>query len=575
MKLLPRRGSPRRKAWIIRYFVAVVVLVAVTWVAMPPVSRAYRDWKKTRALAQAEEFLAAEDFSNAKLALDVALAAKPGDPQTLRVAANLLEQVGAPEVMPLRRRLVQVAPESTEDHAALVLSALRFNDLNAARDAMRGMTPEQANEPAALRAALAYAQATNNLPMADLLYNRLRELEPENENLQVLHATLRLNNPTAAVRDEALAELEALKSDPRQGLFVLRQLLVDAMARQNMDRAKVLARELRQAPGANLDDHLHSANLALNIEDRPFEAVFAEILPAVEATPEDTATLLRWLILVGEANRARSWLVQQDDALKSAPAVLEARADLAIAQSAWDRLADLLESGVWGPVNRDTVRLAFSARLAAQRENEALQDQIWSEALVSASSSLADLTLLYRLASIWSWEDQAESPLWVIARNFPSRTWAHQTLYNVYRLRRDTESMQALIGTLRLSDTTLPRYQYDWALLSMLLSERTAWTEEKQTMQTLYESNPDDAYYATGYAFALAQSEREEEAVEIADQINELERNLPERAPYLAFVYATAMRPGAVDKFATNAEGFDNYLPEESQLLQDARNMVR
>jgi hypothetical protein len=278
---------------------------------------------------------------------------------------------------------------------------------------------------------------------------------------------------------------------------------------------------------------------------------------------------------VGEANRAQSWLVQQDDALKSAPAVLEARADLAIAQSAWDRLADLLESGVWGPVNRDTVRLAFSARLAAQRENEALQDQIWSEALVSASNSLADLTLLYRLASIWSWEDQAESPLWVIARNFPSRTWAHQTLYNVYRLRRDTENMQALIGTLRLSDTTLPRYQYDWALLSMLLSERTAWTEEKQTMQTLFESNPDDAYYATGYAFALAQSEREEEAVEIADQINELERNLPERAPYLAFVYATAMRPGAVDQFATNAEGFDNYLPEESQLLQDARNMVR
>lgn len=575
MQLLPRRGSPRRKAWITRYIMAAAALVVIAWVALPSATRAYREWKKERALAQAEEFLAEQDFPNAKLALDVALAAKPGDPQTLRVAANLLEQVGAPEVMPLRRRLVQVAPESTEDHAALVLSALRFNDLNAARDAMRGMTPEQANEPPALRAALAYAQATNNLPMADLLYARLRELEPENDNLHVLHATLRLNNPTPSVRAEALAELDAFKAEPRHSLFVMRQLLVDAMARQDMDRAKQLAAELRKDPRATLDDHLHSANLALNVEDRPFEDVFAEILPVVEATPENTAILLRWLILVGEANRARSWLVQQDDELKSAPSVLEARADLAIAQSAWDRLADLLESGVWGPVDRDTVRLAFSARLAAQRDNAALQDQIWNEALVSASNSLPDLTLLYRLASIWTWEDQAEAPLWVIAENFPSRTWAHQTLYNVYRLRRDTENMKALIGTLRLSDATLPRYQYDWALLSMLLSERTIWTEEKQTMQTLYESDPDNAYYITGYAFALAQSDREDEAVEIADRINELERNLPERAPYLAFVYAAAMKPGAVDTFVANAEGFENLLPEETQLLQDARNMVR
>ncbi len=575
MQLLPRRGSPRRKAWIIRYVIAGGVLVALAWVALPPAQRTYREWKKDRALTQAEAFLAREDYSNAKLALDVALAAKPGDPQTLRVAANLLEQVGAPEVMALRRRLVQIDPDPAENHAALVISALRFDDLNAARDAMRGMTPEQANEPPALRAALAYAQATNNLPMADLLYERLQALEPDNENLQVLHATLRLNNPTPAVRAEALDQLETFKQDPRHSLFVLRQLLVDAMTRQEMDRAKLLAQELRQDPRASLEDHLHRANLALNIENQPFEDVFGEVLPVVEANPADTAALLRWLILVGEANRAQSWLAQQSDEIKSDPAVLEARADLAIAQSAWDRLAQLLESGVWGPVSQDTVRLAFSARLAAQRENPTLQSQIWNEALIAASNRLPDLTLLYRLASIWRWENQAEAPLCSIARNFPSRSWAHQTLFNVYRLRGDTENMQALIGSLRLTDQTLPRYQYDWALLSMLLRERTAWTEEKQTMQTLHESDPANAYYATGYAFALAQSDRAEEAVEVAEQLTATDQALPERTPYLAFVYASAMRPTMVDQLVANAEGFPNFLPEESRLLQEARDMVR
>ncbi len=575
MPLLPRRGSRRRRAWIIRYVIAGGVLLAAVWMALPSVKRVYKNWKNERALVQAEAFLAEQDFPNAKLALDVALAAKPGDPETLRVAATLLEQVGAPDVMPLRRRLVDFAPHSTADHAALIMSALRFNDINAARDAMRNMTPEQANEPAGLRASLAYAQATNNLPIADLLFDRLRELEPANENLQVMHATLRLNNPTPSVRAEALTDLEELKTQSRHRLFILRQLLVDAMIRQEMDRAKTLADELRADPGATLADHLHGANLALNVENLPFEEVFSQTLPKVGSNAADTAELLRWLILVGEADRARSWLAQQAEDIRSDPAVMTVRAELAIAQSAWDRLADLLEEGAWGPVDRDTVRLAFSARLAAQRKNTSLQDQIWDEALVSASNRLPDLTLLYRLASVWGWDDQAEQPLWSVARTFPSRTWAHQTLFNVYRARRDTENMEALIGMLRLADPSMPRYRHDWALMSMLLRERTAWTDEKQVMETLYKSAPNNPYYATGYAFALAQSDREDEAIEVAENMPSGDRLMPERAPYLAFVYASAMRPDRVDELVAAAEGFDGFLPEESSLLTEAREMVR
>lgn len=575
MPILPRRGSSRRRAWIIRYVIGAVVLVVIAGVAYRPATNQYREWKQQRALDQAEAFIEVQDYPNAKLALDVALAAKPGDPEALRVAADLLEQVGSPNVMQLRRRLVTIAPDSTADHAALVMSALRFNDLNAARDAMRGMTPEQANEPVALRAALAYAQATNNLMVADVLYGRLQESEPDNENLQVLQAALRLNSPTPSVVAEARAQLEELRKKPRHSLYITRQLLVNAMLRQDQATAKSLALELRQDDRATLADYLHGANLALNVENRPFPDVFAEILPKIEPTPADAAELLRWLTLIGEADRAQSWLAQQPEAIKADPIVKEVRAELAVAQLAWGRLADLLEDQAWGPVNHDTVQLAFSARLAAERENMPLLNQLWDEALVSAANSLPDLSALYRLASIWGWEDQAETPLWAIVRTFPAQSWAHQTLFNAYRTRRDTENMQALIGTLRIADATTPRYQYDWALLTLLLRQRSTWSDEKQTMQTLYESAPENPYYITGYAFALALSDRAKEAVELADKLAAGDRALPERTPYLAFVYASAMRPAAVDGFIAGSEDFPDFLPEESQLIASARELVR
>lgn len=577
MKWLPRQGSPRRALWIRRYVIAGVVVFSgvIVLLGARPAKRVYSEWKKQRALDQAEEFLAAENFPSAKLALDVALAAKPGDPEALRVAADLLEQVGSPQVLQLRRRLVAAAPESTADHAALVMSALRFNDLNAARDAMRNMTPEQANEPVALRAALAYAQATKNLPMSDVLLGRLQEAEPDNENMQVMQAVLRLNNPTPEVESEARDALEELRKNPRHSLYINRQLMVNAMLRQDHAAAKSLALELRADTRATLADFLHGANLALNVEQRPFPEVLAGVLPKVEATAADTAELLRWLVLVGESDRAQSWLAQQPEAMRDDPIVMEVRAELAASQLEWDRLADLLENQAWGNVSHDTIQLAFSARLSAERGNTSLLEQIWAEALVAGANRLPDLATLFRLASIWDWEEQAEATLWVVVRDFPSQSWAHQTLFNVFRVRRDTASMQTLIGSLRMSDSTTPRYQYDWALLSLLLRQRSTWTEEKQAMQTLYESNPENPYYITGYAFALALSERADEAVDVADKLEAIDRALPERAPYLAFVYASAMRPSSVDELATGAEGFTNFLPEETQLLQTSRDLVR
>ncbi len=121
MQILTSRKITRRTIWLRRVgVVGLVVLLAGAWFAYQPVKNRYKIWKQQRALVQAKDFIEQQDYPSAKLSLNVALTAVPGDTHALRVAAELLEQAGSPEAMILRRRLVQLEPDSLNDRVALI-----------------------------------------------------------------------------------------------------------------------------------------------------------------------------------------------------------------------------------------------------------------------------------------------------------------------------------------------------------------------------------------------------------------------------------------------------------------------
>ncbi|MCC6414932.1 MAG: hypothetical protein IT582_03370 [Opitutaceae bacterium] len=542
--------------------------------AYEPAKLKYLQWKQRRALAQAQDFITEKDYPKAKLALTVALTAVPGNTQALRVAADMLEQAGSPEVMILRRRLLLLDAHSLQDRVALIHAALRYDDVNAARDALRGMPLDQADEPAAIKAALSYALATDNRPVADALFDRLKGLEPANEQLKIMHALLRMKSPRPETVQAARAELEKFSQEPRYALMIRRDMLLSAMQRGDHGDARRLAKLIATDAQATLNDKLNEANFALNVDHRPFGELFAGLMPDAEKSAGAAADLARWAMLVGQPAKGAAWLRTLGEAIRSAPEIAAVRAELAAAQSDWDGLAALLESGAWGRIERDVVRLAFSARLAADRGNASLQRQIWGEALSASARSLAGLNALYRLAGYWHWEAAGESALWAITRAYPQEAWAHQTLFNVYRERRDTENMRALIGELRDSDGSMLRYRHDWALLTLLTTPSPAWNTAKQTMRQLYEFAPDNAYYATGYAFALAQADRANEALDILQKLPPQELALPERAPYLAYIYGMTWRRADFDRAAAKAAGLKTLLPEEHALFGQGREAL-
>lgn len=575
MQLLNVRKSSRRNKNVRPIIILVVIVLVVVGVfSVKPALKKYRAWKQDRALAQAEQFLEQNDLPKAKLALDVAFAAVPGNPDALRIAARLLEQAGSPEVLPLRRRLVRLDPNSVEDRAALITAAIRWKDLNAARDAMREMSPEQANQPIALKAALAYAMATGNRPIADALYDRLREEEPDNENLKVMHAVLRLQNPNEGVVAKARRELDELAKNPRNTLFIQRELLFNAIASSDFKESLKISETIIQNPQATLTDRLHRANLAINHEERPFAEVFAELTAYADENETQAVELIRWALALGQPVVVENWIASLSDELRSSPELKSLEADAVAMLQDWDRMGGLLEAGVWGDIKQDTVRLALSTRIEATRDNAPLQNQLWDEALSSAGNSLAELRILHRLASLWQEEDFSEKTLWVITRGFRGQTWAHETLFTVYRRNQDTANLRALMNVLRERDSTLPRYKYDWALLSLLTQKSSGWSPAKTAMNELYVLDSKNPSYVTGYALALAQSEKVDQALELIDAMAPEDRNAAARAPYLAYIYGVGRRGEDYKRVALLEPQLQQLLPEEKFLFELGEQML-
>ncbi len=572
MQLLQSRSSGRRSRSL-KFIVGglVIVVGAGVWFGREPALLRYRMWKQDRALTQAREFIEKRDALNAQLALEVALKAVPGNPDTIRVAADMFESVGAPQAMRLRRAVVQIEPNSADDLAKLVLSCLRFRDFNAAKDALSNTPAEVAAQTPALKAALAYALATDDKPVADYLLTKLRTSFPDDKDLQHAHALLRLKHPSEAERAAAEKELEELeKSDPRLAPQINREFAAYALQQKNYPEAKRRLARILEAPDATFNDQLQLANFELLVDREPFESVFSRVAPLAAGNETDAAQFLRWLLVQNRAAEADSWRSELPIALQSSRSVHALEGEIAAQLGDWDRLTALLLSGAWGAAPKETIRLAIAAHTVDSPSKPALRRETWDLALSSASGNLLTLRLLQHLAAIWRWQEESERTLWAIANGFPDQTWAHQALFNAYREKKDTAAMRDVVAKLRESDGSVSRYHHDWALLTLLTNPTSSWNPAKDTMMRLHQSDPTNATYALGYAYALAQAGRAAEAVAIVDQMKEAERDYPPRQPYLAFIYGSAKQGSPMEHAVSLGAGV-NYLPEENYLFTRGR----
>ena len=576
MQLLQsRRKDSKRRILFIRSGLIVLVLgVTVAFFMSDALRLQYRLWKQHRALGQAKHFLDKHDANNAQLAIDVALTAIPGSPDAMRVAADMLEQVGAPQAMRLRLAITQAVPDSVEDAAKLVLCCIRFRDFNAAKDALSNTPHELSIQLPMVRVALAYALSTGDIPVADTLFQELKRRLPDDNELKFADAMLQMHHPDQNHRIEARRVLESLaRSDPAKALQIKREFLGEALQRRDYTEAKSLLAVILADPAATINDRLQKANLDILLDHVPFATVFNEMSPLASRNAGDAVQFVQWLLVQNHAGDADHWLAGLSKELRGSAAVSSIQCDVVGQLKDWDRLAGLLEAGGWGPVPVASVRLAMAARWTSDQGNLVLRSDIWDSALLAAGPQLGALTVLQRLTRLWGWDKEQETTLWAIARAYPDQTWAHQALFNAYRGKKNTTGMRDVMGALRQSNMMVPRYQNDWALLSMLLDPQLQWNLPKETMLKLYIQDHSNATYATGYAFALAQADKKTEAKAVIDAMSVGDRGYPPRAPYLAYVYGVIRDREGLERMRGLMQGVD-FLPEEKLLLSRAQDAV-
>jgi hypothetical protein len=567
-----RRLKRRRSRWVkLGGLVATAAVLWGVWKVGEAAIPRYHAWKQTRALKQAREFIANRDAPNAQLALEVAMREVPGNPDTIRVAAGMLEQVGSAQAMRLRRAVIQVAPGSVVDEAALVQSCLRFRDFNAAKDALSAIPPERATQEPALRAALAYALATGNSPVADTIFSQLESQLPRNDSIKFAHQLLYLKHPKQEQRESAQRELEQLaQNSPALAVQIQREFISNALARADYAEAKKWLDRLVVSSEVTFSDRLQKANLDLLVDKKDFDPIYAELAPLAGSNATDAAEFLQWLLVQDRTPVAKRWTESLPQTLQAAAPVRSAYADVAAQSKDWDLLEQLVQSGAWGAVSKETVKLAMAAHTVDQPGRPSIRHETWDLALGSAGGSLASYRILQRFAALWRWDEETERTLWTIARTFPDQTWAHQSLFNIYRKKKNTAGMRDVIGALRDSEGTVLRYQHDWALLSLLTEPTNSWNPPKEMLRKAYLATPNDATLAAGYAFALAQSGKTAEALSVVEKMAAVDRDIPPRQPYIAFVYGCARKALELDRAIAIAQGAD-YLPEEAYLFTRAR----
>ena len=559
-KVSPRTRWLRRVAWLGFAFLAVGA-----WLAYHPAVQRYHLWKQERALGRARDFLAQKDPASAQLELQIALTAVPGSPAAIRVAAELLEQVGSAQALDLRRRVVAASPHSTNDRVALATLALRLRDFNAAREALAGIDPAQATQPDVLRAQLAYALATDNRPVADALFDRLAALGLQTDDTQALHVMLLRQHPNPEKSAAAKKEFAALALNPKFSLTVNRTLAAEAIAAKDFPAAKRLAALVSAHPAATFGDRLNEASLQLLVDQQPFAGVFARLAPLAAARGPTGAEFVRWLLVQGKADDADRWVATLPPALAATPDIATVRAEIASVTKDWDRFSQLLETGAWGPVPKEVVQLAMAAHVLDGR-SPALRKAAWTEALAAAGANLPAHGVLLRIAQTWQWDDETEQVLWAIVHLDPSQVWAHTALINVFRQRGDGVKMLGVVSVLHNAATSSSTYHHDWALLTMLVAPTANWDSPKVTAKELYLADPTNPSYATAYALALTQAGKADEARLILEKLPLADREYPVRAAYLAFVYGHCRRRTEFEKYAA--------LAAPAHLLKEERVLI-
>ncbi|MEN3369394.1 MAG: hypothetical protein V7609_1537 [Verrucomicrobiota bacterium] len=528
--------------------------------------RGYCAWREHHLAKQTQEFFAKGDYKSAVLVARHLLELNHNSVAACRVMAETAELAGRGEALSWRQRVAVLEPNLPGNKIALAGTALRFGQFDHARKILDAIEPAARASVKYHQLAGALAVAEKQPALADAEFAAALQLEPNNEQLVLNLATVRLTSPDTATNEKARAELMRLCEKPAFRLESLRALTSDALAHNSRASAEKWAGQLKSEKNATFSDLLLYVESTHGSEAS--QACLLEVQSRAAESPTTAAALITWMNRHAMAPAALTWGLSLHAKILDAQPVPLAIAETYSFLQNWKGLESWVEGKEWG--EQECFRLAVQSHalrhLSIADRASMESETVWRAALKSTKSRPDRLAAIAQLAEGWGYTANAEDAWWMIANGNENAKEALGALQRLYRSKQDSH------GLLRVAKRALELNPADLvaanncASLGLLLNGDSS---ARRLAGKLHRENPTNAIFSTTYAFALLTEGKSGDALKAMEALNEKQLRNPAVA---AYYFVMLVENGNMERAHAflSAANKAALLPEEQQLLTAA-----
>jgi len=527
---------------------------------------AYNGWREARLLKRASAMLAQQDFDGATQAAREIVQRRPDSLSAFHILAEASEKQNRPETVAWRAQIARLQPQDLDSQLNLASAALRFGQLDTARNALEQVAPGERDRAPYHVVAGWLARAQGSEVEVEQHFAAAVKQEPGNDLYQFNLAVLRIRSDSPEKIEESRKVLERLGKSPGFRAGALRALLGDAVQRNELERADTLAQELQMSQQVTFSDYLLCLEFYRKLDERKFSTLLEKVKSVAVRDSSDVALLMEWLNKNNLAADLLKWMDKLPTELTTNPPPAIAVADAFIEVKNWSRLKRWTRSASWG--DYEYLRLAYQAYGSKQsHQSEAEFSSLWHSAERAATDRPDREIQLARLAAKWNFPAEAEQ-LWLrVSKDAPSRREALDALFRIYRANNDLPNLYRIAQRLHESSPRESNVAADYARLALLIDQNTA--EGHRVAKEAYESAPTEVNTTMTYAFSLYGLGRSAEGIAIMKKLPPEGLHDPHAAVYAAVLLLDENQIATAQEYVATAKTGPIF-PEEKKILDEA-----
>lgn len=563
-----RFREPSRKGIILACWL-LVFASPVALVTARPAYSAFKQWRSERLTAEAETFVAREQWDAALNTASAAYLLAPQSPRTVRLVATLLTHFGSERALDFWQIAVALEPERDSNRRSLVETALRYDQLPLAEthagELLRG---ERVRHRDNVVAAAAVARAARDYLREYRLLNQARTAWPDDAEIHFrLHRVMTAVGTAGEIREALVALREDAARTDGIGLAAL-EFFSQRPAEDFPDR-KRYAQLLRNHPRAGGQQLAGACAVEIDAQPETRAQRLEQLLGAVSTRETATkAVAADWLLRIGEYQRVLQLLPWSE--VHTSPRLALIHLDALSRTGDRAALEPLLASpGL--PIRKEFSHLCrWQAGRATEGAPPNDRDAIAAvDAAVASPASLLFVANRFEELGRYDLAAQAFSRLRQAAR---FRAVALMGLMRIAQRDRDTKTILDLLEQAHSDGSTDPAAAVDLAYHELLLKRNVQ--KNRQLAARLAALHPDRMSFFSTLALACLADEDFTEAIKAFEQGGFRWRRGTNgmKAIYAASLDA-AGRTSEAHEVAREVDK-EILLPEERALLSSVREWV-